>query len=325
MLEKLKKFKWGYILIALLIAAAGVCFIAFRETLSTIALVMGIILMAFGVVFAVVTLADKKRSVGFAFKIAFSVIALSCGIITVVVHKSDAVEWLVALFGLLLIIDGSFKLQTSAMSKRYRSVVWWLMLIPAVLVIIGGFFSIRFRVTATAESEQLEQQAMISALLGVTMIIDAVANLLSAFFVSSYESRMKKEAIKEYADSIKADETKAEPAEDAEAERVDGDAEALPEGEQTQDDTAEGEQTRDGEDIPAESGSEADGNTPDAQTPEYTEGESAEQVGSAENTPEATESAPETEAPATNTDAEEKSRKPEKKPRREKKEKKKSK
>ncbi len=201
MLKQLKNFKWGYILLTLLIAASGVCFIAFRETLSTIALIMGIILSIFAVVFAVITIADKKRGVSFALKIAFSVIALSCGILTIAVHKSDAVEWLVAIFGLLLIIDGSFKLHTSAMSKRYRSVGWWLVLIPAVLVIVGGFFTIRYQLTGTTEEELLEQQSLISVIMGVTMIIDALANLLSAFFISSYEKKMKNQFIEEYARS----------------------------------------------------------------------------------------------------------------------------
>jgi len=205
MLNKLKNFKWGYILLTVLIAASGVCFIAFHETLSTIALIMGIILTIFAIVFAVITIADKRRGAVFAFKIAFSVIALSCGILTIAVHKSDAVEWLVAIFGLLLIIDGSFKLHTSAMSKRYRSVGWWLVLVPAVLVIVGGFFTIRYQLTGSTEEELLEQQTLISVVMGITMIVDAFANLLSAFFVSSYEKKMKNQLIQEYTGSASTD------------------------------------------------------------------------------------------------------------------------
>lgn len=197
MLQKLKEFKWGYIILTILIAAAGVCFIAFRETLSTIALIMGILLTLVGVVFGVLTIAEKRRGVGFALKIVFAVIALSCGIVTIIVHQGEAVEWLVALFGLLLVVDGSFKLQTSAMSKRYDSVAWWLVLIPAVLVIIGGFFSIRFQISGGSEEELLKQQSAYSVVIGVTMIIDAIANLLSPFFISYYEKKMKSEGASE--------------------------------------------------------------------------------------------------------------------------------
>lgn len=218
MLKELKNFKWGYILLTALIAASGVCFIAFRETLSTIALIMGVILSLFAVVFAVITISDKKRGVGFALKIAFSVIALSCGILTIAVHKSDAVEWLVAIFGLLLIIDGSFKLHTSAMSKRYRSVGWWLVLIPAVLVIVGGFFTIRYQLTGSSEEELLEQQSLISVIMGVTMIIDALANFLSAFFISSYEKKMKNQFIEEYASSAIAESADGQAEENTSAE-----------------------------------------------------------------------------------------------------------
>lgn len=201
MLQKLKEFKWGYIILTILIAAAGVCFIAFRETLSTIALIMGILLTLVGVVFGVLTIAEKRRGVSFALKIAFAVIALSCGIVTIIVHQGEAVEWLVALFGLLLVVDGSFKLQTSAMSKRYDSVAWWLVLIPAVLVIIGGFFSIRFQISGGSEEELLEQQAAYSVVIGVTMIIDAIANLLSPFFISYYEKKMKSENVSDSAET----------------------------------------------------------------------------------------------------------------------------
>ena len=226
MLQKLKEFKWGYIILTILIAAAGVCFIAFRETLSTIALIMGILLTLVGVVFGILTIADKRRGVGFALKIVFAVIALSCGIVTIIVHQGEAVEWLVALFGLLLVVDGSFKLQTSAMSKRYDSVAWWLVLIPAVLVIIGGFFSIRFQISGGSEEELLKQQSAYSVVIGVTMIIDAIANLLSPFFISYYEKKMKSEGASDSAETdgqaLTADATETAQESEAESECAEG-------------------------------------------------------------------------------------------------------
>ncbi len=183
MINREKGFKWGYVLICIVLAAIGVCFIAFGNALKALAISIGVILSIFAIVFAIITISNTDRGLGFAFRIFLSVICLVGGIVTAVFYE-NSVDILIAIFSLLLIIDASFKLGTSAMSKRYYVSGWWLVMIFSVLTIIGAFFLIKFTP---------EAQNTASLILGLTMIISAINNFLSAFYITSFERRMENE------------------------------------------------------------------------------------------------------------------------------------
>ena len=198
MLEKIKNVKWGYLVIGMLLLAIGICFVSFNNSLSALAITVGVILAAFGAVFGVITISGKKRGFYFAVKIIFSVMCLAAGIITAIFTK-NSIEILISLFSLLLIVDGSFKLNTSAMSKRYSVRGWWIMMIVAVLV-IGSAFALVERTP--------ENQTLSTVLLGVIIIVDAVANIFSLFWVSKYESAKKAEIYYDVCQEIKQGENK---------------------------------------------------------------------------------------------------------------------
>ncbi len=183
MLEKLKKVKWGYIVIGILLTVIGVCFLAFNDSLTALAITIGVILSLFGIVFGVLTIANKKRDLVFALKIVFAVICLVSGIITAIFNK-DTVDILVAVFCLLLIVDGSFKLNTSAMAKRYSVFGWWIMMIVSVLLIASSFCLARYTP---------DKAATATVLLGIILIIDAIANFFSTVWVAKYEAAQRAE------------------------------------------------------------------------------------------------------------------------------------
>ncbi len=200
MLKKIKEFKWGYILLFLLLTAAGICFIAFNDTLSVIAIVLGVLLSLYGVVLLTLTLANRSRSAAFAFKIIICSAAIICGITTAILREG-AMEIIASLICLFIIVDGSFKLQTTALSKRYNLVSWWFMLIPSLLCIAGGFIALRLTPRIATE----DGVVLVSVLIGITLIIDAISNALSAFYISSYERNMKDEIEAEIYDRIEAE------------------------------------------------------------------------------------------------------------------------
>ncbi len=178
---------FGYILIAILLLAIGVLFIAFNNSLKILTICVGVILALFGIVFGIVAIAGKDRGFTFVMKIILAVICLGCGVVTAILNEKAA-EILAALFALLLIVDGSFKLNTSAMSKRYGVRLWWIMLIPAVLLISGGFGLIKYAP---------QSSGAMSVILGVLIIIDAIINFASVFYVPVYERHMKEDILAE--------------------------------------------------------------------------------------------------------------------------------
>ena len=152
-----------------------------------LAITIGVIMALTGIILGVLTIAKKSRGVGFAFKIIFSIICLVCGI-TTAIFNGGAIDVIISLFSLLLIVDGSFKLKTSAMSKRYSVGGWWVMLIVSVLIIVSAFM-----LTKTSPSS-----ATVTAIwLGATIALDGLANIFSAYWASRYEKAEHKEIYEE--------------------------------------------------------------------------------------------------------------------------------
>lgn len=187
MLKGLKNFKWGYVIIFLILSCIGALCIAFPDTLKIVCIVSGIILSLYAAILFTLTLARRDRTTAFAFKIVISGIALAAGLVTAILNQ-QSVGVLTSLLGLYMVIDGSFKLQTTILSKRYRVAAWWIMLSLAIIVIGGGFVSLKLVPTE-------ENAAWSSGILGATLIVDGIANLLTAFFTKAYEKNMASEVL----------------------------------------------------------------------------------------------------------------------------------
>ena len=187
MLEKLKKFGWGYILISAALGVLGVCLIALGNTLKAMAITMGCITVVGGITLGVLALMDKRRSIGFAIKIFFAVSCLVAGILTLIFNE-DAADIIIAVFSLLLIIDASFKLNTTILSKRYLLPMWWAELSLAIATIIISFIMIRFTP---------ENLSVASVTVGIAFILDSVANILSPFFIYVINERRRSESYSE--------------------------------------------------------------------------------------------------------------------------------
>ncbi|MBP3308900.1 MAG: DUF308 domain-containing protein [Clostridia bacterium] len=264
MLEKIKAFRWGYILLFLAMAAVGACFLMFYETLPTLALVIGIILIIYGIFSAVIAISDKKRGGKYASRIIISVICIICGTVTAVLRE-NSVNILSSLIGLFLVIDGSFKINTAAMSRRYKLLSWWLMVIPASLVILGGFLSLKFGDIFTGLDSD-DAMRWLSAIIGVTMIVDAIGNLLSAFYVGGFEKKLVREIrheidLENEKKALEAATAEALPAPETEAQTPEAEepASEAPEAEEPASETPEaGEASADdanGETVPADEAS----------------------------------------------------------------------
>ena len=100
--EKLKSFSWGYILIGVLLSAVGILFISFQEAYGALAIAMGIILALAGIGLLIAAFVKKERDFKFALKIIISVIAIVCGIVTMITQEG-AISVIANVFFLLLI------------------------------------------------------------------------------------------------------------------------------------------------------------------------------------------------------------------------------
>lgn len=180
MLEKLKKFSWGYVLIGAIALAVGICFISFQDAYTALAIAMGIILALVGIGFLVSAFVDKSRGVIFGLKIAFGAICIICGIVTAFT-QDKAILVIANIIFLLLIIDGAFKLQLAAMSKRYSFFGWWVILSLSVVIIVCSFLLSKFTP---------ENPVTLGVLSGILLSLDGVTNILSAFWSTALVRRI---------------------------------------------------------------------------------------------------------------------------------------
>ncbi len=198
MLERLKSFAWGYVIIGALLCAIGILFIAFQNAFNVLAITMGIILAVSGIVFGVRTLVIKKRGLVFALRIAISIIAIACGIVSAVLQDS-AISVIANIFFLLLIVDGSFKLNLAVMSKRFSFWGWWVLLCTSVALIVGTFILTKCT---------FEKPELLSVFAGIVIAFDGIINILSAFWNTALLSRL------DDIDSLKPEEYYGEPEEE---------------------------------------------------------------------------------------------------------------
>ena len=109
--------------------------------------------------------------------------------------KQGAFSYLIFAAGVLLLVDGSFKLQTAILSKRYRSWFWWVMLSLAVAVMVFGAILMRRQFDLATE------EVLAARLLGVGLLLDGVANLLSI----GYLSKIERGKVREVEDRLRAE------------------------------------------------------------------------------------------------------------------------
>ena len=189
---KALKTYYGVLLFALLFMTAGVCLIAFPEdALPTAVLTISIITIVAGVIMALIALLRKERQAKFFFLLLGGACALFSGIFLLIKRNDDAIALLALFIGVVMMIDGSFKLHEAVRTKQFKNAVWWILLVLSILTIVGGLYLIKWIDGVAVKT--------CSILMGVFMIIDAIQNVFITFYTPYYERKQKREILAEAA------------------------------------------------------------------------------------------------------------------------------
>ncbi len=200
-------FKWAYLLFAIIFVAAGLGFIAHPEEASGwVCIAVGIIAVVFSIFTMVVALSGKKRGFPFWAKMVTTSLGIVTGIVVIVMTaiemrapEEEAVEGitvfgiLACILGLYLIVDGAFKLQTSILSRRYKSWLWWVMLVLVIVSMGVGVYLLR----VDPSNNDIETTRLLARLVGTGFLIDGVLNFLSIIFLYKIEHGQRDEVIRE--------------------------------------------------------------------------------------------------------------------------------
>ncbi len=197
---RLKTLKWGYILFALMFLIVGVGFIAHPlQATKGVCTVVGAVGVIFSLIYVIMTLADKARGFRFWSCMVMAAFGVITGIVVIILsctgHGNGVFRILVLILAVYMIVDGSFKLQTVILSRRYKFWMWWVLLIFVIAAIVMGVFALY----NGSEMKELivTKPKLLPRLVGVGFVIDSFLNFASVFFLYKIERGQRDDVIRD--------------------------------------------------------------------------------------------------------------------------------
>lgn len=168
-MDSLKKWKWGYIALTLLIMALGLCLILWPGISA------GVLCNLCG---AVLVVAGAMRMVCY-FRRGISVLwhryELPLGLLDALLgayffsHPDNVLLLLPVVLGIVIIVDSVFKLQTALEVRSLGAGSWWVMLALAILSILVAVYLI---------GNPFEGTLTLMVYLGICLFIDGIQSLV---------------------------------------------------------------------------------------------------------------------------------------------------
>lgn len=165
----IKNFKNMYsILTICLILVGAVLLIAPGIVLDVVCIIFGIYMIIYGAVKIMGYFAKDAYQLAFQFDLALGIVIAIVGIVFVC-RTARVVQLLSTCIGIVMLVDATFKIQTSIDSKRFGISRWWLMLILAVIVAAIGILLILMPGETTR---------LMVRLIGLNLCMDGILNLV---------------------------------------------------------------------------------------------------------------------------------------------------
>ena len=187
-MSEIKKFftklKWEKLVTAIVAIVLGIVFVANPEGAgSVVCKVAGVAMLVLSVALLVKYFSSARL---FPENLIFSAVLLLLGIFFIA--KWSVVLTVIGLFfGIFLVIDGAGKLRDGFDAFKEKSQGWWIWFLLAGATIVLGIF-VMFG-ESEAESVML--------LLGISLIIDGVSDIVTTLWLSAGVRKVKKEIEKD--------------------------------------------------------------------------------------------------------------------------------
>lgn len=181
-MELIKKAKWAYITVSIVLILFGICLVIWPKTSArTVCVGAGIIAVVLGIVKIVGYFSKDRFGLAFQFDLALGIFAMAAGIL-MMLHPDNIIRALPVILGIFLLIDGTFKIQTSVDAKRFGLERWWSILFFAILTCICGIVLI---------VSPMKSAVGLTVLAGITLIVEGIQNL----WVVLYTVRISKNRV----------------------------------------------------------------------------------------------------------------------------------
>ena len=164
----LKIAKTGYLVLSVLLIAAGVGLAFFSDTFYPILTVLlGILFLAFGVIKLVGFFSKDPYQLVFESDLVFGILYLVLGLL-LLLRPEHTMAFFGVVFGLMLLADGLTRVRIAFDARPFGIRAWWLILISAIATAVLGV-ALLFH---PGEGTQLLTQ-----LLGISLMVDGIMNL----------------------------------------------------------------------------------------------------------------------------------------------------
>jgi uncharacterized membrane protein HdeD (DUF308 family) len=156
-----------------LFCIAGLALIVWPEiSITTVCCMIGILTLLFGLIKIFGYFAKDMYCLAFQFDLALGIFTVILGLV-MLIHPAGVITFLHFVIGVLILIDGAFKLQTAMDSRRFGLKKWWLIMLTAILSEILGFLLI---------INPFESAAAIMRFIGIAFLADGLQNLWVGFY-----------------------------------------------------------------------------------------------------------------------------------------------
>lgn len=167
-MDSLKAEKRAYIILSAIQLILGGYLIARpMQSFSIACYAIGTVLVVYGIIKLIGYFTKDMYQLAFQFDFAMGILSAVVGCL-LLFHWEHILKVFPTFVGILILIDGVFKIQTALDARRFGLSKWWLILIWAIAAGVAGFVLLARPVEATE---------LIMQLVGLNLMIDGGLNL----------------------------------------------------------------------------------------------------------------------------------------------------
>lgn len=180
-MSNMKAEKRAYILLSLIQFLLGVYLLIRPEnSFSFVCHVTGGVMVVYGIIKLIGYFTKDMYELAFQFDFAIGIISALLGCL-LLFQWEHIMKLFPTFVGVLILIDGVFKIQTSLDARRFGLKKWWLILVLAMAAGAAGFVLL---------VKPIEATKLIMQLIGLNLMIDGVLNLWVVFYTVKEWKRM---------------------------------------------------------------------------------------------------------------------------------------
>lgn len=174
MFEKMKSIKRNFILLSLFYLILGIILVAYPDTSGKVICYM---IAGFALVYGIFHLAAyfvNRIPFNFRYDLIIGIIGVTIGIYFIV-FPDVILRVLPMVLGMIVLVDGLVKVQTSLDLKNIHYDKWWIFMTIAVVAILLGILMIFY---------PFASMMSIIMFVGISLIANAIADLVHIFIIS---------------------------------------------------------------------------------------------------------------------------------------------